>query len=449
MFYADEISGCEGMPFTLSALMPVIIEGNKLVRYKFPFWGFSVPRNSDYGTEWIDKSRYEKEAERILKAVTEGDGLSYFRMIRTSIISAEKDFEKESRHLLPQIKKLGDKELIASYEAFMKAYTRAYGWGIVTFLYESILSEKLMISLTARYKNAASFLPQLLKSSYQSFLLRSELSLARLEGLSSNKERLRLAEKYAKDYFYIRTNYFHAPRVTLRYINERLKHMSANQEKIVHPGRVKLFHWEKKVVDLLRITEAIRDKRKQVCMIGSNVMFRFLEEAAARRGIDLKVAAKINWHEYGELVISNKIFAKLRKRHEFSAVYQKNRCLYLDYIALREKSKEIGGGGLSGTPASSGKYQGVVRLIFQSREFSSFKKGEILVTQMTRPEFLPIMKKAAAIVTDEGGLTCHAAIVAREMGIPCIVGVRSASKILQTGQIAEVDANSGIIRIIR
>ncbi len=63
---------------------------------------------------------------------------------------------------------------------------------------------------------------------------------------------------------------------------------------------------------------------------------------------------------------------------------------------------------------------------------------------MTDPDFLPAMKKASAIITDEGGITCHAAIVSRELKIPCIIGTRIATKVLKDGDLVEVDANKGI-----
>lgn len=104
---------------------------------------------------------------------------------------------------------------------------------------------------------------------------------------------------------------------------------------------------------------------------------------------------------------------------------------------------------LSGTVACRGKIvRGQIKKIFNSFEVSNFKVGEILVTPMTSPEYLPIMKKAKAIITDEGGLTCHAAITSRELGLPCIIGTKNATKIFKDGDIVEVDANKGIVRKI-
>ena len=71
------------------------------------------------------------------------------------------------------------------------------------------------------------------------------------------------------------------------------------------------------------------------------------------------------------------------------------------------------------------------------------QKGEVLVTEMTTPDFVPAMKKAVAIITNTGGMTCHAAIVSRELGVPCIVGTKNATSVLHDGQLITVDAVMG------
>jgi len=101
---------------------------------------------------------------------------------------------------------------------------------------------------------------------------------------------------------------------------------------------------------------------------------------------------------------------------------------------------------IKGTAAFSGKVKGKVRIILDPFKEHRFEKGDILVAGMTRPEFTPFMKKAGAIVTDAGGLLCHAAITAREMNIPCIVGTETATKALKDGDLVEVDAEKGIVR---
>jgi len=93
-----------------------------------------------------------------------------------------------------------------------------------------------------------------------------------------------------------------------------------------------------------------------------------------------------------------------------------------------------------------GIVQGKVQTIMNLAEVANFQAGNILVTGMTVPDFLPAIKIAKAIVTDEGGITCHAAIVSREMKIPCVIGTKIASRVLKDGDLVEVDTNTGIIK---
>lgn len=92
--------------------------------------------------------------------------------------------------------------------------------------------------------------------------------------------------------------------------------------------------------------------------------------------------------------------------------------------------------------------KGKVQLIFNSEEIKKFVPGSILVTPMTSVEYLPAMKQAVAIITDEGGLTCHASIVARELGVPCIIGTKNATEIFKDGDMVEVDATRGVVKKI-
>ena len=80
-----------------------------------------------------------------------------------------------------------------------------------------------------------------------------------------------------------------------------------------------------------------------------------------------------------------------------------------------------------------------------SKEMEEMPKGAILVAGQTRPQLMPAIKKAAAIVTDEGGITSHAAIVSRELGIPCVIGTKLATKVIKTGTKIIVDADKGIV----
>ncbi|VAW11718.1 Phosphoenolpyruvate synthase, partial [hydrothermal vent metagenome] len=108
-----------------------------------------------------------------------------------------------------------------------------------------------------------------------------------------------------------------------------------------------------------------------------------------------------------------------------------------------ENVKEI-----TGQVAESGVVRGVVRIIKNKHDSAQTKRGEVIVASMTTPDFLPAMQKASAFVTDEGGVTCHAAIISRELKKPCIIGTKIATQVLKDGDLVEVDADKGVVRIL-
>lgn len=128
------------------------------------------------------------------------------------------------------------------------------------------------------------------------------------------------------------------------------------------------------------------------------------------------------------------------------AQYKKDYAFFDEDVVREEKiiSEEI-----KGSIAFMGVAKGTVKIVRSVKDLPSMKDGDILVTNMTTPNYLVAMKRAVAFVTDEGGITCHAAIVAREMRKPCIIGTKIATKVLKDGDLVEVDANKGIVRIIK
>lgn len=132
-------------------------------------------------------------------------------------------------------------------------------------------------------------------------------------------------------------------------------------------------------------------------------------------------------------VVSEKKLKKLSKKYQFKL----------------EELNTRGMKFLTGQTAFTGKVRGRVQLVLKKSQVSKFTAGRILVSAMTMPDYLPAMRKAAAFVTDEGGITSHAAIVAREFKKPCIVGTKIATKVFKDGDLVEVDANKGIVRKIK
>ncbi|MBX6388885.1 MAG: phosphoenolpyruvate synthase [Frankia sp.] len=113
--------------------------------------------------------------------------------------------------------------------------------------------------------------------------------------------------------------------------------------------------------------------------------------------------------------------------------------------AARTGRGDAGAPLLTGLAGSPGVATGRVRILRSPDEHDRFQDGEVLVAPMTSPDWVPVMRRAAAIVTDSGGMTCHAAIVAREMGVPCVVGARSATTAVTDGQVVTVDGTHGTV----
>ncbi|MFH1766470.1 MAG: PEP-utilizing enzyme [Patescibacteria group bacterium] len=131
--------------------------------------------------------------------------------------------------------------------------------------------------------------------------------------------------------------------------------------------------------------------------------------------------------------------------------------LYTDIGSLEDFCKSHGlllehdmveGYEVKGTIANKGIVRGRVKVALTIDEANKIENGDILVTAMTTPDFIHGMRKAAAFVTDEGGVGCHAAIIAREMNKPCIIGTKNATSVLKDGMEVEVDAEKGVVRII-
>ena len=101
---------------------------------------------------------------------------------------------------------------------------------------------------------------------------------------------------------------------------------------------------------------------------------------------------------------------------------------------------------LRGITAWPGTVRGLARIVNSAQALPRINRGDILIAVTTHPDYVPAMRLCSAIVTDEGGLTSHAAIVSRELGIPCVVGTKVATKVFKEGDKVEVDATKGIVR---
>ena len=116
---------------------------------------------------------------------------------------------------------------------------------------------------------------------------------------------------------------------------------------------------------------------------------------------------------------------------------------------IKPERKVINVKKFKGDTASPGQSKGEVAIVNTPEDMKKMESGNILVAATTNPNLMPAIRQASAIVTDEGGLTCHAAIVSRELNIPCIVGAKIATRVLKDGDKVEINADKGIVKIIK
>ncbi len=210
--------------------------------------------------------------------------------------------------------------------------------------------------------------------------------------------------------------------------------------------------------DLTVFVSYWQDLRKKNALKFIYYETRFAKEFARRYELDVKDIMLFDINEVEEFIKNkNKFVEESRKRkgpfmtihtlNKLEVVYGEKAISYFNRIVNLKDSDKIN--EIKGMCACPGKAIGKVKIVSTVEEFSKFKKGDILVAGMTRPEYIGLMKKAAAIVTSDGGITCHAAIVARELGKPCVTGTRIALKVLKDNDLVEVDADNGIVRKVK
>jgi len=233
-------------------------------------------------------------------------------------------------------------------------------------------------------------------------------------------------------------------------IIENKRRVSKFREKL--PGELVDFF------DFVKMVMNVRDVRKRAIYETITIFSNSVREIFSRLGLDKEnIVYAIHEDFVSGRYKSSGYADELKKRSTGFIIYFGKRGPEIDYVDFDWAKKTIltamfGSGEeimeIKGNVANKGYARGKVKVVLSKKDFEKFEEGEILVTSMTRPEFVPLMKKAAAVITDEGGLTCHAAIVSRELDKPCIIGTKFASNVLKDGDLVEVDANEGIVKII-
>ena len=282
-----------------------------------------------------------------------------------------------------------------------------------------------------------------------------------------SKPILKLIQLHQQKYFWMGNSYHSAQMLGVDYFKEQLKNMNQtvvgkkerNFDQIKQAKRklIRELKLSPKLMLLLDITEQMtnwQDLRKKDTLLMIHYFELVLREISQRVRIDLE---NLRWLEPSE--INEAFLAKLdnqlvEERKKGTGYFHSNQgLLILNHRALRNfttslEKTEQEVQELSGLTGSLGRAVGKVKVCMSASHLNKLEEGDILVTSMTRPEFLLGMKKAAGVITDEGGITCHAAIVCRELKIPCLIGTKNATKILKDGYLVELKANHGRVKIL-
>lgn len=311
-----------------------------------------------------------------------------------------------------------------------------------------------------------------------SFYQKEELDLLALKKIKNKKELEKKLAKHQQKYFWLLNSYYNTKVLPTSYFKKILNSFSpvAAKEKIkeIHKLKDEAVKHKKEVVrkfslpkKILKISRCLafsiwwQDHRKSYIFQANHIIDLLLKALSKQHGVDFDDLHHYSVREIENLAVKGKkLSAKEIKsrRKNFFIVFNPRRGKELHISGERakklatpyiEEKVDLKIKEFKGLVINRGKARGKVRILLSPNEAKKMKKGEILVAAMTSPDYIVALRKAAAVVTDEGGMTCHAAIVSRELKIPGIVRARIATKVLKDGDLVEVDANKGIVKILK
>ena len=307
----------------------------------------------------------------------------------------------------------------------------------------------------------------LLQPNEQTEMSRFTRELADLSALLKKKKMVLVAKKLKflkTKYGYLGRYYFHGSgydeKSLLSLVNKITTKNPAESAVVKKGKRIKLTPKLKTLDEGFRRYALMSNKADEAVNKGIETLQPLWHGIAEEFGIKYEHVANMRAVEIIEslksrhLVVDKSELSRRTKDHLFwlhsGEIILDTRKLYKKELDLEKKIDSVEITTIKGQSASVRRNViGKVRILHASKEISKLRSGEILVTTMTNPEFLPAMQKAAGFVTDDGGLLCHAAIVARELKKPCIIGTKIATQVLKDGDMVEVDADKGIVRILK
>lgn len=379
-----------------------------------------------------------------------------------------------------ELSQISTQELFELYDKLGKAYAEQFGLvmapGDAFSMYSSEFLEPLFakfLKSKGKLEKFSEYYTKLTAPVEESFLseekrdLLNIVSTAKKYGIDSKKT-TELLISHQQKYFWIRNNYAKQEVLSVNFFKNELKSLQINAKSEILRMKSELSlakSEKKKLANTLKLPSElsnlfsmaedflyIQDTRKKHVLIANYYFRKFIREISRRRNIPEKLVEYMVYPETNQRID----LKKLKKRYKncvcigSSTGYQViggKQASRLFYKLFKEKKRKVK--EFSGVSASSGKAVGRVKILQKTHDIINFKQNDIIVSSMTRPEMVVALKKAKAIVTDEGGITSHAAIISRELAIPCIIGTKIATKVLKDGDLILVDADSGVVRKLK
>lgn len=324
----------------------------------------------------------------------------------------------------------------------------------VTSLSSKILTDKA-INLLKNFPNAAEIMAYYGRPRRLSPLQKLEREL--IGAWKKDIDALGFARKLWKKYAWIPVNFVGEP-WSREYFVEKIN----NRVQLAHPKKLKkpkgkISRGIKYILTSLGEIAHLNEFRKAAFSQASLNIRPLLDKLAKEHNLSgWKDTVYLTHDEIFDLIEGNDEYQKkiiARRKKSAYAVYNKTVDSYgilgtttVKKFEKKFKPKSDGSVEVAGMTANKGKIIGLAKIISGPQDFHKFKTGDILIAKMTSVDFLPIMKKAGAFVTDEGGMACHATIVAREYDKPCIIGTALATSVFKDGDLVEVDVERGIVR---
>ena len=391
--------------------------------------------------------------------------ISNFHKYGKEYVTAAKNISKKP------LSKLTNKGLLNLYQDYLKILNlySAYLW--MGFLLNNIYSEKGKQLLDKKNlhgnKNHDKIFKALFSPSEKSGILSLQDKLANLKAKHQTLPEKTIA-KLLKDYTWMSCLDIHNEPWTRKELIDFFDHTTpaAANSMLGFSQAAKLAKLSTKEKILFRQIQQltyVKDMRDVYRRQAVFYIYILFDEIAARCSLKRKDLAYLTNAEIISLIsnpAADKNYTidknKINQRKLGFLIYWKNNLITLEsdqikisefrksHLEVSEQKTEI-----TGMVASKGYATGKVKIIYGIKDLSKVQKGDILVAITTHPDFVPAMQKAAAIVTNEGGITSHAAIVSRELGVPCIVNTKVATKFFKDDELVEVDAEKGIVRKIK